>query len=451
MNLLMNHEKSYSIIQRETQSLQDLMLSKAYSIIELSNKYNDSYKNSVNNFIDSTCSSYSINKKQIFQQHDINNEIRFNFFESISDKWYRENFHSDILYTILNPKTKEIGRKYFLQEFVDFLGLSKNQFDCTQSFEVTKEHPTGKILWTDNNGLSREKEGYIDLLIKNKSQAIIIENKINYAPDMENQLVRYMKYVEQELKISTYTVVYLTLIDDRNKKPPLSEYDTDFSYYTNKLNNKKLGILKEIYAVNDIKSLSKDFLPNCCKRITQELTQNTYAADSCTLAKIYIEQYQILLNHLGGKAYMMSTYKKLIEEIYASKEKFDAATDFADFWNNHRTDTLNEIILEKLQKKYPNTVLEMEKIHGAQVFLFSTDSKAYYVYWDGDKEIGFASLHEKKFTQKQINELFKIIHNTPNKTYEKQNDEWVYCGIKDSQSFLTDILDSLNNFIETKI
>ena len=86
MTLLMNHEKSYSIIQRETQSLQDLMLSKAYSIIVLSNKYNDSYKNSVNNFIDSTCSSYSINKKQIFQQHDINNEIRFNFLLLIQPK-----------------------------------------------------------------------------------------------------------------------------------------------------------------------------------------------------------------------------------------------------------------------------------------------------------------------------------------------------------------------------
>ncbi len=148
---------------------------------------------------------------------------------------------------------------------------------------------------------------------------------------------------------------------------------------------------------------------------------------------------------------MMSTYKKLIEEIYASKEKFDAATDFADFWNNHRTDALKEIILENLQKNWPDLVLKLEKIHDASVYLFPTNSKDYYIYWDGDKEIGFASLPEKKFTAKQMTELFKVIHNTPNKTYEYQTDEWIYCGIKDTQTLLSDIMDSIINFSGIKI
>ena len=34
---------------------------------------------------------------------------RFNYFEVVSDFYRRETFHSDVLATLLNPKTKEIG------------------------------------------------------------------------------------------------------------------------------------------------------------------------------------------------------------------------------------------------------------------------------------------------------------------------------------------------------
>lgn len=124
-------------------------------------------------FLESDCAAYSEEKRKIYRKHDIDNTLHFNIFESISDRWWFENFHSDILFNILNPGMREIGRPYFAEEFVKFLGVD---FDCTKGFEVTRE------------------EARIDLLIKSDTQAIIIENKINYAPDMENQLVRYMKY-----------------------------------------------------------------------------------------------------------------------------------------------------------------------------------------------------------------------------------------------------------------
>ena len=58
---------------------------------------------------------------------------------------------------------------------------------------------------------------------------------------MENQLVRYMKYVSQKLGIKTYTVVYLTLTDDKNKKPPLiSSYDAGFEEYAEMLDKDKV-------------------------------------------------------------------------------------------------------------------------------------------------------------------------------------------------------------------
>jgi len=34
--------------------------------------------------------------------------------------------------------------------------------------------------------------------------------------------------------------------------------------------------------------------------------------------------------------------------------------------------------------------------------------------------------------------LQKVIHNAPIKTYEYQTDKWIYCGIKDTQTLLSD-------------
>ncbi|MBO4726884.1 MAG: PD-(D/E)XK nuclease family protein, partial [Spirochaetaceae bacterium] len=210
------------------------------SVIELVQRYGKEEFSKLDSFLATTCLDYSKEKTRIYKEHDIDNADRFNFFESISDKWYRENFHSDVLYTILNPDTKEIGRKYFMQEFVKFLNI-EDRFDCNKDCEVIKEQPTGLIAW-EENGQKIEKPGYIDLLIKNESQAIIIENKINYAPDMENQLVRYMKYVEDALDIKEYTVVYLTLTGD--KEPPLGSYSKDFKKYADNLHDER--ILKKV-------------------------------------------------------------------------------------------------------------------------------------------------------------------------------------------------------------
>ena len=231
------------------------------SAIELVQRYGKEEFSKLDSFLATTCLDYFKEKTRIYKEHDIDNADRFNFFETISDKWYRENFHSDVLYTILNPDTKEIGRKYFMQEFVKFLNI-EDRFDCNKDCEVIKEQPTGLIAW-EENGQKIEKPGYIDLLIKNESQAIIIENKINYAPDMENQLVRYMKYIDEVLGIKEYTVVYLTLTDD--KEPPLDSYSKDFENYAKKLHNEK--ILKKVCAVNEKHGLANVFLKNCCKRL----------------------------------------------------------------------------------------------------------------------------------------------------------------------------------------
>ncbi len=410
------------------------------SVIELVQRYGKEGFSKLDSFLSKDCINYHKEKTRIYKEHDIDNEERFNFFESISDKWYRENFHSDVLYTILNPNTKEIGRKYFMQEFVKFLNI-EDRFDCNKNCEVIKEQPTGLIVW-EEDGQKIEKPGYIDLFIKNESQAIIIENKINYAPDMENQLVRYMKYVDEELGIKEYTVVYLTLTGD--KEPPLDSYSKDFDEYAKKLHDEK--ILKKVCAVNEKHGLANVFLKNCCKRLEDEMT-NTNDPElkkKCNIASVYIDQYKTLLEHLGGRAYMLSTEKKLIEEIYSNKEKFEAARDFADLWIKRKDDALRELLQVKFKEKFPRKVLpSIRRVNGADAYFWESKDKNCFIYWLGNSELGFSSLEGEKLSETRQDELFKIIHQIQNREGENKTEIWVYCWIKDSSSLINDVMNAL--------
>ncbi|MDE7227742.1 MAG: PD-(D/E)XK nuclease family protein [Treponemataceae bacterium] len=379
-------------------------------------------------FLEKDCAAYSEDKRKIYRDHDIDNTLRFNIFESISDKWRHENFHSDILFTILNPDTREIGRTYFAEEFVKFLGVD---FDCTKGFEVTRE------------------EGRIDLLIKNDSHAIIIENKINYAPDMENQLVRYMKKVKEEYGREIAAVVYLTLMDD--KKPPLSKYDEDFKKYADMLQNSK--ILKEVCAVSEDKKkgLAKGFLQACLDRLNEEKPQDEKAKDACNLASVYIKQYKMLLEHLGGKAYMKSADKKVIEEIYSGKDKFDAANDLMELWKdkNRRATALYEVLKEKLKEAFPKKNWTEGELHNWKVYYCSNESiddvLIYYCSHYDLQQIGFVAQEGKKITKDRQNELEKIINKIRNKESVEKGSEWVFCNINDTADLFKDVIEGLNS------
>ena len=391
------------------------------SILKLTSENTKKETKNLNNFLNNECCCYSKEKKKIYNKYDIDGSLKFNFFESISDLYYRENFHSDILEVLLNPNTKEIGRKYFMQEFINFLGLTSEQFDCRLDFEVI-----------------REKENRIDLCIKNKNQAIIVENKINYAPDMANQLVRYMKYVDEDLGIKTYTVVYLTLINDENKKPPIDSYDKCFEKYTNQL--KAGNILKEVYAIADKgkKSLENNFLPHCQNKLKEEM-ENTESEDikhACNIANIYIEQYRLLLNHLGGIEHMNSTDRKIVEEIYSSEKKFNAAKDFAEFWTSKDRvkNALKEILKDNFCHKFPKKKLQWYKQNGSDEYFWESKDKSFLIFWNGFCEMGFCKSDEKSFTVTKRKELFEIIKTIPKRVYENDDGTWIYCIIADENN-----------------
>lgn len=132
-------------------------------------------------------------------------ERQLNVFTMVSNLYYRENFHSDIIKVFLDPNEKHNEGTAFLFLFIDFLN---NSFGG--KITISKQH---------YQIVKAEREyGNIDILIysEKSKHCIIIENKIHNAGDMPQQLPRYYDYMEERM-YEIDAIVYLPL--DPNKKP----------------------------------------------------------------------------------------------------------------------------------------------------------------------------------------------------------------------------------------
>ena len=131
---------------------------------------------------------------------------KFNLFHVISDLYYRENFHSDMIAFFLDPNANHGYKHLMLNNFIALLNSN------------------GCVIESANyrDAIVVREEAKIDILIKSSSskRAIIIENKINNAGDMPRQLPRYYDYVIEEYIIDA--IVYLPL--DYNKYPDMEDW-----------------------------------------------------------------------------------------------------------------------------------------------------------------------------------------------------------------------------------
>lgn len=396
---------------------------------------------------DDALKTYLDRKNTIIDTYDLNKTDKFNIFETISDIYYVENFHTDILFSILNPNTPEIGpirNKEILDNFVATIANDDSfKFKTDGTVNVSKQV----------YNVVDDKEGFIDLLITNDSrQAIIIENKINDAPDMENQLVRYMKYVWEEKfgkeNISlnpedfkkNVRVVYLTLIPN-GKRPNIDDYAPSFSPYTKLLEDAKNGqdgdILKYRSAVDsdNTKDDLEKFLQKCIEGL----------ADKCSLKKIYLEQYQILLKHLGGKAKMSELGNKVIEKIYSNPTLLQAAKDLYEILEPPKPDCradpagvdnyINKLLLSFLEEHN----FKSYKKSDVYPVLWDTKEKDYLYacgqYWNlqigfGTKSPGTISGSDQEKYKGILKKIFLANETVDGKPKVTTENEWVYVEIE---------------------
>lgn len=160
----------------------------------------------------------------------------WNLFNLSSYNNQRENFHSDVIASLLDPNGMHKEGDKFLMLFIDFLN-EQHQCDISSSDFV-------------NSWVPREK-GRIDIGIFNHESkcCIIIENKMNNATDQDMQIERYIDYA-RGYKFNVNVVVYLSL--DGLKQAPNIDGDN--------------SIVKSIPAFGLAKCLVNGWLEKCLEK-----------------------------------------------------------------------------------------------------------------------------------------------------------------------------------------
>jgi len=309
----------------------------------------------------------------------------FNFFESIDKYWY-EDFHEIIITQILNPKTKEIGNIEYLNIFFELICMINKE--CKK----IKQFNTNVII---ENQIGNDEYGYIDILISNQENAIIVESKINNAEDQKNQLPRYCRYVKNILNKKILAVVYIRPVGDENKMPPVDDYDKSFNDET-EIIKKYLVPISIINSKNKI-DFCHMFLDICSnKKLTEK-------------ASIYIKNYSELLKVMGGIKMTLNIEKEVFKKLFYNTESVVKTTDIGAIWDN-RWLIIGSIIQDKL-------VNDMKFIPDGDKYCYKNINdklKMTFIYDPEYKKIGdtyVIGFSYESMKQKIKNDLMDLLNN----------------------------------------
>ncbi|MCK3686177.1 PD-(D/E)XK nuclease family protein [Maribellus sp. YY47] len=226
-----------------------------------------------------------------------------------------ENFHSDILASLVDPSGLHHQKDGFLQLFIQFLNQHYQTAIANKDFE---------------HAIVIRETGRIDIWIRDEKskQSIIIENKITNAPDMYNQLDRYFDYAEN-CKYSVQAMVYLSV--DGNKKAPAT------------LDN-RMHLVKNIGAFTNTESdLGAGWLAPCLNR-----TDNRAASS-------FLFQYISLIKHLANKNMKTNIMEQFYQFLSTNNgmEAVNSISEMRDKITAYRRDVFANAITDFSPFKIP--------------------------------------------------------------------------------------------------
>ena len=235
------------------------------------NNYNIEVINFISNLEKENIKRY----KDILEKQD--KKLDFNIFDIITDKWKKENFHSEIL-------------KFLLENYEEFF----NNFSELIKIKDKKEYSNAEIT---------NEEARIDILIKSENKAIIVENKINWAPDQIEQLARYYKKVKEEKEVEK--IVYIAPSKDKNPDAQT------FGEYEKEIKDRLEKIISFDGSENDLVSClekSRDKLKE-----NLEKTKNNF--DSENFHKLFFINHYIEILKRTGEGDMSTIKSNFSKEI----------------------------------------------------------------------------------------------------------------------------------------
>lgn len=262
---------------------------------------------------------------EIIKRHEEISKLsgeNFNVFNVIGVTTDEVRLHSKFLAELLNPNGSHGQGNIFLELFL-------------AEFKIDNFEPEGaKVDIEKHVGTKTEIDGgRIDIIIEEKNKnLIIIENKI-YAPDQENQLLRYYHYGKEKI----VRLFYLTLFGNEpsDKSLGLTE-DTE-----NNSKKKENEIIDYTLLSYDTQIIS--WLKKCRKEAVQQ-----------PLLREGISHYINLIKFLTGQSINEAMNKEIVETITSNLENFKSSLKIINNINDakaHIQWKLWKSLIEKFNKK----------------------------------------------------------------------------------------------------
>ncbi|MEP1551681.1 MAG: PD-(D/E)XK nuclease family protein [Paraglaciecola sp.] len=251
----------------------------------------------------------------------------YNILTAVLNEHDEVRLHSNMLFSFLDPKGEHFQDTLFLDKFIDVIKAESLGFEVNiQNCSVYKEYRN------------------IDLYITDGDKHIIIENKI-YASDQENQVVRYLKIIQEEnskASVMDILLVYLSLDRRKPSQYSLNEFTINGDYVES-LSGKKQALYKSISYQKEI----IDWLDSCQHEVQNITNLNAALGD-------YKNVIDKLNNNYQEKVMSLSEYilkdKSSYELAFELKNNLPKAQEKIanDFFESLRKALFDE--LKRVQK-----------------------------------------------------------------------------------------------------
>ena len=277
--------------------------------------------------------------REYIDKNNFKENYPFNIFELISDTYYKENFHSDIIAQLLR-------NEIILKNFLDFIGVDKSKYE---NYEVERE------------------ESKIDILIKTEKNCIIVENKLNWAGDMPKQLFRYYNECKNNKKLEVDKIVYLS---PNSLKQPEEQSIKE--------------IPKElIKIIIGYDGENNDFYTMVLQKSLEEMN-NKESKEWLLL----LEHYLKILRQTGVTK-MDTLTKKFYEKIKEEPQEYEKIKLIVDMYNNLTTTRANSLISKFINGKiwgnppfvyFDFYIKDKRKNYAINIFVNKYDYSNLYLY-----------------------------------------------------------------------